>query len=313
MSDIDANANASGPSVCRPLYKYLSASSALAVLETGSLHYSAPECFNDPFDCQFDLGISFDTETVISRYRNRIWGQYLGITIGENWRGPTAGLVERLRSSSPRMTRPEFDAHPVITKLDLRPVLRKLIEEHEPKFRQQAREGLGHFKVLCLSEVCDSLLMWSHYADLHQGVVLEFRPRAGALANATPVRYSRRMPLLLDQERVVGLMAGEYDLASDDIVSENFRCLLLTKSDCWSYEMEWRVVVHDLDLDAVNRRVLDVEFHPDELSAIYFGCRASGETKSQIADHVRKHYQNALMFAAQKSQRDFALEFEPVA
>jgi hypothetical protein len=30
------------------------------------------------------------------------------------------------------------------------------------------------YRVYCLSEVCDSSLMWAHYADSHQGVCLEF-------------------------------------------------------------------------------------------------------------------------------------------
>ena len=33
-------------------------------------------------------------------------------------------------------------------------------------------------RVFCLSELDDSVLMWSHYADQHQGVVLGFDTEA---------------------------------------------------------------------------------------------------------------------------------------
>src|SRR6185437_6477137 len=85
--------------------------------------------------------------------------------------------------------------------------------------------------ILCLSAKCNDLLMWSHYANGHRGLCLEFEasdytPFFGA---ALPVKYRDDRPT--------------FD--PDGTQWQRVESAVLTKSKGWSYEEEWRVIDHD--------------------------------------------------------------------
>jgi hypothetical protein len=86
--------------------------------------------------------------------------------------------------------------------------------------------------VLSLSEVPDNLLMWSHYADQHKGIVIEFdsghqtfsckRKETDEFYHCRKVVYSNVRPTILSNHGAVSV--------------------LLTKAVDWSYEKEWRIM-----------------------------------------------------------------------
>ncbi len=85
--------------------------------------------------------------------------------------------------------------------------------------------------ILSLSEVPDSLVMWSHYADQHRGIVIEFdgshstfncRPTPKSIVGYLgKVVYTEHRPTALDQH--------------------NETSVLLTKASDWYYEKEWQI------------------------------------------------------------------------
>ena len=74
---------------------------------------------------------------------------------------------------------------------------------------------VANFKLLCFSEAFDNILMWARYSQNHTGVVLELSCNEkldSAWGAARPVKYMDRMPLLVDEERLVRLMSGEGEI-----------------------------------------------------------------------------------------------------
>lgn len=87
---------------------------------------------------------------------------------------------------------------------------------------EQTRKHIGADKgMLCFSRHWNNPVIWSHYADSHKGICLEFEV-ADTLAN--PVNYIRE-PLPFDDPPTI----------------ETVRRMLLTKFDDWSYESEIRL------------------------------------------------------------------------
>lgn len=92
------------------------------------------------------------------------------------------------------------------------------------------------YRMLCFSEVWDSLLMWGHYARGHRGVCLKLAvnrdllPSEGDLLE--PVRYSTHYP----ETRI-----GD--------IEESWKPYLLTKSVEWLYEKEWRYIASYFEND----------------------------------------------------------------
>ena len=282
-------------------YKYVTADAALKILTNRTLKYSSPLLFNDPFDIQFDLHFGYDRDAVISAARDRYWAIYTKQCSFEpkNDAGEAMGL---LRDKLPGMTRAEFEEN-----------LSGLVDEslnageaHLPRFHAEFRDHMRDIKVLCLSEKSDNLLMWSHYADCHKGVVLRFSciPELDSVWGAAEkVRYQQEMPRLISQDEMVLTLTGEFDLSEQHLLNK----VVLTKAADWSYEAEWRVVLHmtDPEVDAKF-----IRFAPEELSAIYFGCRTTNDTRSQISTVAMALNPKLELYRAFKSATDFAIEFE---
>jgi len=133
----------------------------------------------------------------------------------------------------------------------------------------------------CLSESVKSVLMWSHYANSHQGFALEynFRPTL-----ERPIKNVGIYPVIYDDERMdVSLyMAWSFlrmlgiEAHNPDITS--FIKIALHKSSIWAYEKEWRMI------DSTLRDIADSE--PSKILykpvAIYYGRHISKEHKELL-------------------------------
>ena len=95
-------------------------------------------------------------------------------------------------------------------------------------FRQWKNNFAQRTGMLCFSKGRKNPLLWSHYADRHRGIALEFDIDDNV---AVPVRY-RRTRLRIDVDAVVKHGGFDEDLAEE---------LYATKSAHWDYEEEVRV------------------------------------------------------------------------
>ncbi|OJW45939.1 MAG: hypothetical protein BGO60_03340 [Thiobacillus sp. 65-1059] len=157
------------------------------------------------------------------------------------------------------------------------------IDERTPEFRnlmfQKLDELLG---ALCLSEVPDSLLMWSHYAASHTGFVLEFDARHSHFNEGKgPEDEFRHLRRVLYREARPSGMLIDFDGVD----------FFLVKSSHWSYEREWRIFRPLSDADVViPGQPYGVHLFPfpaNALRAVIFGARASEETKEAIRMSIR--------------------------
>jgi hypothetical protein len=109
-------------------------------------------------------------------------------------------------------------------------------------------------RVCSLSANPYSMAMWSHYANGHQGVCLEFELSVGKPDNfpyplePKPVRYleAAMYVKVFSAEylaRTLNRLDGRADLAARkmDYLYTKLRRLYLSKMSDWSYEHEWRI------------------------------------------------------------------------
>lgn len=115
------------------------------------------------------------------------------------------------------------------------------------------KSGLDKFGIVSLGQDPYNLLMWSHYANEHKGVVVGINCTEGpfdfsdvnflhdtpATKVPLPVNYSRRRPNHNIREDCI------YDLNEQSF----FRQIALTKSDDWIYEKEYRYIIPIQDAD----------------------------------------------------------------
>ena len=143
--------------------------------------------------------------------------------------------------------------------------------------------------VVCLSEVCDSILMWSHYAENHKGVCFEFiRAEDNALGDSescSPVKYDRHYPII---------DLGQMLLKQD---GETFESMMKTKSGDWAYEKEWRLITEEGDQECQL---------PGPISRVILGIKIEDPFKSNIKTLCQER--NIPCVQARKVDREFRIE-----
>ena len=99
---------------------------------------------------------------------------------------------------------------------------------HRSKFREFKYQTAATHGFLCFSRSWKNPVLWSHYADRHQGVALEFRIHDDDISD---VSYTPdRVPIDVDK----ALLRGTFTEDDLDI-------LMTTKFEHWRYEDEVRV------------------------------------------------------------------------
>ena len=98
------------------------------------------------------------------------------------------------------------------------------------KFRNFKRAVTQQVGLLCFSKNWKSPLLWSHYANRHRGVALQFEVQDEI---AHPVKY-RKQRYLLDVNMVQG--KSKFD-------REQIEAIWMSKYVQWSYEDEVRVLI----------------------------------------------------------------------
>jgi hypothetical protein len=252
---------------------------------------------------QFDLHVNVNRAAVKAAALEKLWNNCyndhpaeaanrLGIVI--------AGFHGRF----PQLSREEFDREfGEAIDQSFENVERTLPERH-----QEIRQFMAGTKILCLSEVDDNILMWSHYSEQHQGLVLRFRcvPELdSAWGAAEPVQYVNQMPRLLDEELLSNLLSGSVSINHRDLVHK----LIYTKASCWSYEKEWRICIGSGRTQTAHE---DLRFNPRELNGVIFGCKMSSQDRKELTDLIRLRYPHATIYEAKRAEQDFSLTITPV-
>lgn len=161
--------------------------------------------------------------------------------------------------------------------------------------------------VLSLSATRDNQAMWSHYADIHQGIAFGFNSNSYFFRKRKhhlgPVNYRENIPI-----------ASKLHMA-------DLETLLFFKTAHWSYEQEWRVVkpligkkpIHVKPISKDSPYLLWLEpFPASMLTSVIFGCRSSQSTRDRALGVLsRTEYSHVTVYQASYSPQ-IHLEFRVI-
>ncbi len=165
---------------------------------------------------------------------------------------------------------------------------------------------LCHSRVFCVSVRNDNVVMWSHYAEEHEGVAFRLKcddALDNRLLAARAVEYTDQFLPFPSPQDYAKHLTGEQPI---DMVALSWRFAYM-KHDDWAYEREWRVHMPLLDQPAGDGYSI---FEEDKqiFEAISLGCRMTEKDAAQIVAAVRKHLPKTKIYRAQKSTQAFSLE-----
>ena len=229
--------------VPRKLYKYRPFDVFfLRILTHAEVSYSDPRKFNDPLDCDPTIEVDIELNDL-----EHLCYEFLRSTLTDD-EAKAEIKNYRYRSSE----HGDFRSDPSVEAY-----LKSLLAE---RIRERLKQELGSQGVLSLSARWDSSLMWSHYADNHKGICIEFdatalsHPNLGAVDYLAPRRI--RASDLFDWKKRLSGDAGQR-------VRNTY---FFSKANPWRYEKEWREL-------AERSGVRESSF---AVTAIHFGLKCDG-------------------------------------
>lgn len=235
------------------LYKYRDLGLwTFEIIQNAAMWFATPSSFNDPFDCNLSETHNHSEEDLKA---------YL-TSLGTNPE-MQAKMMETLRTNPSE------------------------IRNLSIKARTEAVNKQG---ILSLSKTNSSILMWSHYAKKHAGVVLGFEilkdanfffpPQFISYANTyEELNYFRDRPRTIHRN-------------------------LTTKSKLWEYEEEIRIL---------KRESRAWKFNRECLTDVFFGCKTPQADIEKFVAHCRDNgFAHARFSKAEMEHGSFSLRFVPL-
>jgi hypothetical protein len=288
-------------------FKYYTADVAKIVLASTRVRWSSPALFNDPFDCYFSLEPKFDLAACKDEHRDRfldvIFQEQEPAFVSGN---PLVPEIRKLREMARWKSRNEmakiFDVvYPFLVE-----GIEALSREERKVWERQSR----NYRLFCVCEINDNLLLWSHYTACHTGVAFQFEcieELDVPLLAALPVRYADDAPGIADKDECIGFSLGVRGM---EPASNLWKRLVTTKARCWEHEKEWRVIATSGAHD--NTGYEDWKFIPREISKVFLGCRIRGEDKEDILRLLTRQFRHVEVYQAKQNLRMFRLDFERI-
>lgn len=238
---------------------------ALSIIENCEIYLSSPSLFNDVFDCRPVIRCNLTDPELIQRFIETGKRSRPDISVDEMER-----QVQMLIEDKKRDPREEQVA---------------ILAQKE--FFEDILKPAGVYSVSTLG---NDPLMWSHYADNHRGICLEFNGDSGVMREAQEVIYSVIRPVI-------------YMFDNTTSRQKNMETALLTKSCHWRYEQEWRI--------ARMNGIGPAPFDPDDLTGVIFGAEVSSTVKESVIAAVKRSRSRVTLYQAVPNHTTFEIDIEP--
>lgn len=310
------------------VYKYL-LPERIDVVRDKRIRFSQIKALNDPFEMKpyYERLASDDTLTTIFIADEEI--QDKGFNIGydiiedvfESFKNflpeEMHGEIEKVKNLIPE--RKEFlkqakAEHPKLIENELLPLHLQQMPEIRNKVSDSFNYTLG---ILCLSEIPDNLLMWTHYAKNQEGFVIEFDEKCrffntpefdgNTFGTLQKVKYCKERPNI------------------EMLSNLNLEDVAYCKSEYWNYEEEWRIIKNlsneTLLINKKNEPLKDLQKQPIHLfpfpvecmKGIILGSRMKEEDKQNMLKLLEAdENKNIKIFQAVEDEREYKLNIMPI-
>lgn len=275
------------------LVKYMPPKYVPWTLSEGMLKASAVEEFNDPFEFYWtpkrpEAGDSLDAahERVRQPYLISEVAKIMGLSFAdaaEHLKGVEFQYAKNLSDSFDDRVRQTLGDIPLILQ--------------DVRFICFVKDDIS---------VENDLLMWAHYTDSHKGVRLHMDIEEPNQAHLQPITYrSRRIEI--DANKLGNL---------DPETKQGLEYAIFSKSKCWEYEREVRLLLHLAHCEKVvpteDQQFYAWSFDPDQLVRVDYGIRIPDEIKSDIESAIEDKYPHVERHQADRALEEFSIRYDRI-
>lgn len=265
-----------------PLYKYLDVRGAKLTLQNGNFRHAKPSEFNDIEDLTIRSIFPESEEAALKEINDN----FTDVLVKNLAKEPTCINLEMREKIA--LIQQAYRNHPnaakVIKEYKKADIIGDLydldaLKQRSKGYVDQINQFMQDFRILCVSEEINSARMWERYAQGHEGFALRILPNEGKDSKFLRFRkvgyFATRPPLYKNVlEYLESSLFGNQDERFREIMDE----IIYSKTLEWQYENEYRLAIPIVDGKDWNT----MPYHPEELSELYLGHKASEETKIEI-------------------------------
>lgn len=217
-------------------------------LSKNQIFFNDPNKFNDPFDSMYDIYFEGNKQQFIDyiKLHNHI------DTIPYSINGEAIGSYSIPEKILDKWIEQE-----------------KVIQEGSSyKSTKKWEEQMDELKLptACFSINCKDILMWSHYANYHQGVCLIYKSEGADYKIKLGTQCAKFQHVTYDKDNYIPSRKNMLKVEERNKVAD----FVLTKSSCWDYEKEYRIVLSDAK---ENYKI--EKYKKESLAGIIFGLKVN--------------------------------------
>jgi len=163
-------------------------------------------------------------------------------------------------------------------------------EEELKRFQAVLSDSVKKLGILCMSEINNDILMWSHYSDGHRGICLQFdKKQLQKYFYIEKVQYRSLYPTFKE--------------FLDLVDTNQLHKLLMFKSEHWEYECEWRAI-HNIHRNEA--RLLRLA--PGILTGVILGCQMSDRYRALIGEWVKSMGNTLHLYEAKRNLSSYGVQ-----
>ena len=274
------------------LYKYSSIHDAVKIFESKKIKISKPSNFNDPFDCSIP-NIDYNFKEIEKYF-------FLKIT----------SFINKMGQQNLNENKKDYNNFITEMKNDFKNSFNDDLFNELFSIKKDWNIHIDNYKILCLSKSHKSILMWSHYAKFHSGVVLgfDFNRDKPIYKKLQPVKYDKELKITKDffnklfrkliDDSFTSELSGK-NIINEDKFANNFVTHLFEyffiKNNVWDYEEEHRLVINNYNDDFL-------DFKEDSLKEIIFGIKVTEEEREIFLNKL--NITNKQIFIIEEKNRE---------
>lgn len=226
----------------------------LKMLTEPYLWFSKPSKYNDPYELPSVVTNEWTTD--------------------ELWR--EALFVYNFNTTLSQHIRKKFDdaqhffAHCQLNDVDLRQYLVGIRYEVSEKVTNS-------FSLSCLSRYHDQVLMWSHYANKHSGLVIGFDTKKILEDDSNDI-FGSDVDYRWHPTKI--RLGDLFGTNPSDLTQPYYTRRLVTKHPMWAYEQEFRLL-------NTTGYIGEYKIDPSAIREIYIGANMDEECESKVREHCK--------------------------
>jgi hypothetical protein len=253
---------------------------------------SAPEDFNDPFDCALTYSVKDLLNQFFSEDLKKIAKE---IPLGKNI--PTKEEMKKIMGSEDKFDtfiKILMEKNDDIIIADREKISSFIKTRYTGFFESFYNVIKNQTIVSCFSEVNDSIAMWSHYANYHKGFCLKY--------NFKSLPYSNMIYPIIYQDGLLDVTEYMKNMKKESFNPFFGIRVAITKSKEWAAEKEWRIILPFGISD--KERELAVPLP----AAIYAGTKMEDGDMQFLKDYSNRN--DIPFYRSKTNKNEFKIDFE---